>query len=90
MGDCLVCSKHTQPGYATDVYRRRGCDFEVTVTGIPAQVCPDCGESYIDLDTMAEVEDLIAPLFTYACHPHRLPTPRVTIEFPAAREAVAA
>ncbi len=83
MSECSACRRLLRPGYATDVYTRRGCDIEVTVTGIPAQVCPACGESFVDLDTLAEVEQLVAPLFTYACEPHRLPTPRITIEFPA-------
>lgn len=89
MSECTTCRRQLRSGYTTDTYLRRGCDIEVTVTGIPARVCSACRESYVDLDTMAEVERLIAPLFSYACEPHRLPTPRVTIEFPA-EQAVAA
>ena len=89
MSECPSCRAQIQLGHATDVYTRRGCNIEVTVTGIPAQVCPACGESFVDLDTLEEVEGLIAPLFAYACQPHRLPTPRVTIEYPAVQAMAA-
>jgi YgiT-type zinc finger domain-containing protein len=83
MGRCVHCRIETHPGFATDVYTRKGLDIEITISGIPAEVCPSCGESYIDLDLLGEVELFILPFFDAAQKLERLPTPKVTVAFPA-------
>ena len=83
MRRCVHCRISTHFGFATDVYTRKGLDIEVTVSGIPAEICPSCGESYVDMDTAKEVERFVLPLFEAARTLEKLPTPKVTVAFPA-------
>lgn len=83
MGRCVHCRIPTYFGFTTDVCTRKGLDIEITISGIPAEVCPSCGESYIDLDLLGEVELFILPLFDATKKLKRLPTPPVTVAFPA-------
>jgi YgiT-type zinc finger domain-containing protein len=44
---CVVCKVgETQPGRATVVLQRAGAT--VVVNDVPAQVCANCGEEYVD------------------------------------------
>jgi len=44
---CLICKQaETQPGVTTLTLERDGLTF--VVKNVPAQVCPNCGEAYID------------------------------------------
>jgi YgiT-type zinc finger domain-containing protein len=44
---CLVCRRQdTQAGTATVTLERHGATF--VFNDVPAQVCPDCGEDYVD------------------------------------------
>jgi YgiT-type zinc finger domain-containing protein len=44
---CLICKQaETQPGTTTLTFERDGLTF--VVKNVPAQVCPNCGEAYID------------------------------------------
>ena len=90
MSRCVHCGVATRVGYTTDVYRRDGTDTEVTVAGIPADVCPSGRESYVDLDTAKEIEGLIAPVFEAAVRQGRLPAPQVRVDFPVPVPAKAA
>jgi YgiT-type zinc finger domain-containing protein len=83
MGRCVHCRIETHFGFTTDVYTRQGLDIEVTVTGIPANVCPSCGEAYVSMDIAKEVASFVHPLFEAARQLKKLPTPKVTIDFPA-------
>ena len=51
---CVIC-KHgeTRPGVST-VSLQRG-ESTVIIKGVPAEVCQDCGEYYLDEKTTAEV-----------------------------------
>jgi len=51
---CVIC-KHgvTKPGVST-VSLQRG-ESTVIIKGVPAEVCQDCGEYYLDEKTTAEV-----------------------------------
>ncbi len=52
---CIVCKKdHTEAGETT-VTLERG-ELTLVVRGVPAQVCPNCGEAYVDEDV---TEDLL-------------------------------
>jgi len=44
---CIIC-KHgeTKPGTTTVTLERDG--FTYVVKGVPAQVCPNCGEDYVN------------------------------------------
>ena len=47
---CVVCKQsETRPGKATVTLERDG--VTLVIKGVPAQVCPNCGEEYIDEDT---------------------------------------
>lgn len=82
---CVRCGGEAHAGYARDVYTRRGVDVEVAVTGIPAAICDSCGESYVDLGTLQEVEQLVLPLFDAARKLVHLSAPKITMEFPVAQ-----
>ena len=51
---CVIC-KHgeTRPGVST-VSLQRG-ESTVIIKGVPAEVCQDCGEYYLDEKTTGEV-----------------------------------
>ena len=90
MSRCVQCHVATRFGYATDTYTRAGTDVAVTVTGIPADICPTCHESYLDMDAAREIEDLLAPFFDAAAVRNRLPLPTVRVDFPVPTPAKAA
>lgn len=51
---CVVCKQaDTRQGVATITLRRAGARF--VVTDVPAQVCPICGEEYVDATVTAEI-----------------------------------
>jgi YgiT-type zinc finger domain-containing protein len=44
---CVVCKQaETRPGFATVTFERDG--LMVVFKGVPAQVCPNCGEECVD------------------------------------------
>jgi YgiT-type zinc finger domain-containing protein len=44
---CIVCKQaETRPGTTTVTLERDG--LTVVFKGVPAQVCPNCGEDYVD------------------------------------------
>lgn len=51
---CLIC-KHgeTRTGMATVTLEREGTTL--VIKGVPAQVCTNCGEEYVDEDTTARL-----------------------------------
>jgi YgiT-type zinc finger domain-containing protein len=51
---CVIC-KHgeTRPGTATVTLERE--DTTLVIKGVPAQVCANCGEEYVDEDTTARL-----------------------------------
>ena len=49
---CVICkSSETQPGTATVILEREG--MTLVIQGVPARVCANCGEEYVDEDTSA-------------------------------------
>lgn len=51
---CVVCKQaETQPGLATVTLQRGESTF--VVKDVPAQVCPNCGEEYVDSSVAAEL-----------------------------------
>ena len=68
-------------GEATQVYRRAGS--VITVTGIPAvRVCPRCQNAVLQWDIARQVEELVAPLFTWI-DSHAMSKPVITVVFPS-------
>jgi YgiT-type zinc finger domain-containing protein len=51
---CVICKQaQTKAGTTTLTLERGGATF--VVKNVPAQVCPNCGEAYVDEDTTAQV-----------------------------------
>jgi YgiT-type zinc finger domain-containing protein len=51
---CLICKQdETQPGVTTVTLERDG--LTLVVKSVPAQVCPNCGEAYVDEQVAADL-----------------------------------
>ncbi|MBZ5543139.1 MAG: type II toxin-antitoxin system MqsA family antitoxin [Acidobacteriia bacterium] len=51
---CIICKQaHTRNGKAT-VTLERGATT-IIVKGVPARICPNCGEEYVEEDISAEL-----------------------------------
>ena len=51
---CVVCKQaETRPGVTTVTLQRGESTF--VVRDVPAQVCPNCGEDYVDATVAAEL-----------------------------------
>jgi YgiT-type zinc finger domain-containing protein len=51
---CVVCKQaDTQPGFTTVTLQRGESTF--VVKDVPAQICPNCGEDYVDERVTAEL-----------------------------------
>ncbi len=51
---CAVCKQaETQPGKATVTLERNG--MTLVVKNVPAEVCANCGEEYVDQKTTAQL-----------------------------------
>ena len=51
---CVICKKSSTKAGTTTVTFERGC-FTMVVKCVPAQVCPNCGEAYINEDVASEL-----------------------------------
>ena len=51
---CLICRQaETQPGVTTVTLERGG--LTLVVKSVPARVCPNCGEAYVDEDVTTQL-----------------------------------
>jgi YgiT-type zinc finger domain-containing protein len=51
---CVICkSGETQPGTATVILEREG--MILVIQWVPARVCANCGEEYVDEETSARL-----------------------------------
>jgi YgiT-type zinc finger domain-containing protein len=51
---CLICKQaETQPGVTTVTLERDG--LTLVVKSVPARVCPNCGEAYVDEDATKQL-----------------------------------
>ena len=57
MARCPVCGGEKAPG--TTIFSVDLGDGVVVVRSVPAQVCRQCGEEWIDDKTAAELEDIV-------------------------------
>jgi YgiT-type zinc finger domain-containing protein len=54
---CVICKNgETSPGTATVTLERDG--NVVVILGVPAEICQNCGEEYIDSETTTRVLDV--------------------------------
>ncbi|MDD2923517.1 MAG: type II toxin-antitoxin system MqsA family antitoxin [Anaerolineales bacterium] len=51
---CLICLQSETVSGFTSIPFERG-EFRVVINNVPAQVCPNCGEAYVDEDTAARL-----------------------------------
>lgn len=55
---CTICKQaETQPGTATATLERAG--LTLVVKGVPARVCPNCGEEYVEEEVTARLLALV-------------------------------
>lgn len=51
---CLVCRQaDLTPGLASVVFERG--ELRLVINSVPANVCPDCGEAYVDEDVAMQL-----------------------------------
>jgi YgiT-type zinc finger domain-containing protein len=51
---CVICKQaETQPGKVTVTLEREG--VTLVIKGVPASVCPNCGEDYVDEEITARL-----------------------------------
>ncbi|WP_348304697.1 YgiT-type zinc finger protein [Methanothrix sp.] len=51
---CVICKKATTKPGTTTITLERGC-LTMVVKCVPAQVCPNCGEAYLNEDVTAKL-----------------------------------
>ncbi|WIG57897.1 MAG: hypothetical protein OJF49_000642 [Ktedonobacterales bacterium] len=55
---CVICKQgETAPGTTTITLERDG--MTLVIKNVPARVCDNCGEAYIEEDTAARLLDLV-------------------------------
>ena len=83
---CLKCFEgEPRIGVTSLTYEREGSAIQVKVEGIPAEICPACGEVYLSEAVAQQIHDLVSPLLEVGeemTEDTILPTPTVVIRFP--------
>jgi YgiT-type zinc finger domain-containing protein len=86
MIQCIKCLEgEPEVGVTSLVYERKGSAIQVKVEGIPAEICPACGEVYLSEAVAQQIYDLVSPLLEVGKEMAAgsvLPPPVVTIHFP--------
>ena len=83
---CLKCYEgELQMGVTSLTYSREGSVIQVQVDGVPAEICPICGEAYLSEAVAQQIFDIVDPLLTIGQRMREgmiLPAPTVDIHFP--------
>lgn len=83
---CIRCFEgKPQIGVTTLTYEREGSAIQVNVEGIPAEICPVCGEVYLSEEVAQHIHDLVSPLLNLGKQMTKttiLPPPKIVIQFP--------
>ncbi|HRQ39580.1 MAG TPA: type II toxin-antitoxin system MqsA family antitoxin [Chloroflexota bacterium] len=83
---CVKCFEGEPTiGVTSLTYERDGSDIQVHVTGIPAEICPVCGEVYLSEAVAQQIYELVSPLLETGeemAEAALLPPPRMMIQFP--------
>ena len=83
---CLKCHKgELKVGVTSLTYSREGSVIQVQVDGVPAEICPICGEAYLDEAVAQQIFDIVDPLLRAGQRMGAetvLPPPTVDIHFP--------
>ena len=83
---CVMCHDgQLQVGTTSLTYSRDGSLFKVQVDGIPAEICPVCGEALLSEAVAENIFDIVNPLLEAGQRMRQqmvLPAPTVDIHFP--------
>lgn len=85
---CVKCYKgEVQAGVTAITHSRKGSSIQVQVDGVPAKICPVCGETYLSDDVAQELFELVNPILEFGMRRSvrketLLPAPAVDIRFP--------
>ncbi|MCP4359618.1 MAG: type II toxin-antitoxin system MqsA family antitoxin [Chloroflexi bacterium] len=83
---CTKCfNGEPQIGIASLTYEREGSAIQVQVEGIPAEICPNCGEVYLSEAIAQQIYDIVSPLLEVGkgiTEESILPPPTVVVQFP--------
>lgn len=83
---CLKCfAGELQVGTTSLTYNREGSPIQVTVDGIPAEICPVCGEVYLSEAIAQQIFNMVNPILEAGRDMGDtaiLPAPTVDIHFP--------
>ncbi len=77
-GDCLG---RPQPARVSQSFTRQGSRVEVTISRIPASVCPVCGQSFLVEEIAHRLESLLRPFHGVRGTIPNLPPAKVYIDF---------
>ncbi len=72
-------------GVTSLTYSREGSAIHVQVDGVPAEICPVCGEAYLSETVAQQIFDIVDPLLKVGQKMSEemvLPAPAVDIHFP--------
>jgi YgiT-type zinc finger domain-containing protein len=81
---CVECRiGETTQGTTSLTYTRPCSELQVTVTGVPADVCSHCGEAYLSEDTAQEVFEIVDGILELGkmLKKGTLPIPQIEIHF---------
>lgn len=75
------CPGHPQPARVSQNFTRRGSRVEVIISRIPAQICPICGQSFLEEATSRQVASLLRPFHGIRGDVPDLPPAKIYIDF---------
>jgi len=81
---CVECKvEETIVGTTSLTYTRAGSKLQVLVFGVPADVCPHCGEAYLSEEVAQEIFELVDGTLELGktVKERTLPTPQIEIHF---------
>ena len=88
---CLKCFiGEPEIGITSLTYEREESAIQVQVEGIPAEICPTCGEVYLSEAVAQQIHNLVSPLLEIGrgmTEQMILPPPMVVIQFPPLEQA---
>jgi YgiT-type zinc finger domain-containing protein len=89
---CVECRiGETTQGTTSLTYTRPGSKLQIVVIGVPADVCPHCGEAYLSEDIAQEVFEIVDGILELGktLKEGTLPIPQIEIHFSSAKRLAA-
>jgi hypothetical protein len=75
------CPGHPRPARVSQSFTRQGSRVEVTISRIPASVCPVCGQSFLGEEIAHQLQLLLRPFHGVRSNIPKLPPAKVYIDF---------